>query len=515
VTITASLSAGAASDLVVEHFVDDLDRADEPVAAAPLRATAQGVVATLPGLPAGSIVRYRIRGRRGKAVETISPRPADPFAWHAYFVNPPLPATRTYQLFISPARWTAMWTNLSANGVINPNAGCLVNPTWNERVPAVLVADGQVYDVRVRYQGSRSLRRIGTVIASWPHPGPSQPQPLLALSWNISFPRYAPLGKRRKITLKKQYQSCPGVLNAAMAELYWAAGVPSDRFGFARLHVNGGYYDYVLDVDGLSEEILERYEGKGSRAGDLFKADGASRDEGPWGRSDFSPLAPSCNFTAEQRYATTYERQTNDWKAGPADPELVELRQMIEGLAEAKAAGLPAVRAFFEKHFDVSQLLTCNAMRNFLGVWDDGYHNYQLYKRLSDGKWLMFPLDLDWELGGDPNGAYPTFSHPASSSLFVGEAGNGSNRLGAINLLKDALLKAYRGEFEQKVLELAGGVLAEERVLGAIDDVDGQFSRRDWLESPAAKLCDVDARVAAARAWIKERHLVLRYLGVR
>jgi hypothetical protein len=29
------------------------------------------------------------------------------------------------------------------------------------------------------------------------------------------------------------------------------------------------------------------------------------------------------------------------------------------------------------------------------------------------------------------------------------------------------------------------------------------------------KACDLEARVQAARAWSKDRHLVLRYLGVR
>jgi spore coat protein CotH len=516
VSISAALSEGAVSDLAVEYFVDALGRTDEVSLAVPMTEQAPRFVATIPPLPQGSIVRYRVIGRRAGQPQVLSPRPSDPFAWHAYFVNPPLPAGRTFQLLIAPTDWTAMWTNLAAYGAAAaaPNYGCLVNPTWDSRVPAVLVVDGKVYDVRVRYQGGRAQRAAGNTIPGWSAPGPAQPAPLRALSWSLSFPRYAPIGKRRQVILKKNYQACPGVLNAALSELYWEAGVPADRFDFVRLHVNGGYYDYMIDVDPLNEDVLQRQE-EGRRAGELFKADGWSRDEGPWGPSDFSPLQPNCAFDALERYATTYQRQTNTWKEGRADPDLLELIAAIGRLDQAKAGGLPALRAALEATFDVDQLLTVTAMRNFLGAWDDAYHNYQLYKRPADGKWLLLPQDFDQELGGDPNGRWPTFAHPPSSSLYAGEAGNGSNRLPYINRIKDALFKSYRPEFERRLRELAAGVLAPDNVIRVIDEADARFSRADWRASPAVKECNVDARVQAARTWIRERHLALRYLGVR
>jgi hypothetical protein len=515
VTISATLSAGPVADLTVDYFVDDLARTDEALQVASLDRQGDRYVASIPALDAGSIVRYRVRGRRadGQPLQTLSPRPSDPFAWHAYFVNPPLPDTPTYQLFIAPVDWTTMYTNLQFGGGFVPNFMCDVNPRWNDRVPAVLVVDGKVYDVRVRYQGSRFQRWRGTEIRNWQHPAPDQPKPLRALSWSVSLPRYAPLGQRRQLTLKKNYQACPGVLNAATSDLFWAAGLPTDRFGFVRLHVNGGYYDYMIDIDPVSEEMLQRLEGD-APVGDLFKADGSSRDEGPWGMTNFAPLAPWCGYTAEQRYATSYERQTNEWKSGPNDPQVTELIQMIDGLAVARAAGLPAVRAHLERHFDVERLITQMAMRNFLGAWDDGYHNYQLYKRPADGKWIMLPQDLDFEMGGDPLGEWPTYAHPPFASFYVGEAGNRSNRLLQINALKDAVIKAYRPEFDEKLRGLAAGLLSPENVLAAIEEQDARWSRPDWNASPALKQCDVDARVRAARTWIAERHLVLRYRGI-
>ncbi len=518
VGVEATLSDGPPADLAVEFFVDRLDRDDEVREVVPLNGQGSAFRATLPALAAESIVRYRIRGRRAgpdPALETVSPRPSDPFPWHAYFVSP-AEDEPGYRIFIAPAAWTAMWTNLFAFGALNPapNYGCLVNPTWDERVPAVFVAGGQVHDVRVRYQGGRSQRSVGPRIPSWPQAGPDLPAPLRVLSWNVSFPRYAPLGKRRQLALKKSHQACPGVLNAALADLFWQAGIPGDRFAFQPLRINGAAYDYILDVDPLSEEVMQRFEGDGP-AGDLFKADGWSRDEGPWGPSNFTPLTDHCGFPAWQRYAASYERQSNGWKEGPDDPELAEIIRAIEGLAAARVQGPAATRAALAGIFDVDQLLTLFAMRNFLGAWDDAYHNYQLYKRRADGKWLVLPLDFDQELGGDPAGPWPTFAHPPGSSFYLGEAGNGSNRLPLINRIKDAVLASYRAEFDGRLRELAAGVLSADNVLQAIDRADARFSREAWLAAPAEKSCDVEARLQAARTWIEQRHLVLRYFGLR
>jgi hypothetical protein len=522
--VTVGLSQGPIGDLEVQYFVDHIDRADEVPASVSMRRETAGAgvfLANIPALAGESIVRYRIRARRAgepatAPMQVLSPRASDPFAWHATFVGSRDGRGPTYQLFVAPDDWTTMWTNLFAFGAPSPapSYDCLVNPTWNDRVPAVFVADGKVHDVRIRYQGGRSQRSVGARIPAWSHPGPALPAPLRALSWNVSFPRYAPLGKRRRLVLKKSYQACPGVINAAVADLFWQAGVPTDRFDFARVRVNGGYYDYMLAVDPLSEEVMQRYEG-GGPAGDLFKADGWSRNLGPWGPSDFSPLEDHCGFPARQRYATSYELQSNDWKAGPGDPELTEIVRMIEELAGPGSLGVAETRAFLERHFDVDRLLTVFAMRNFLGAWDDAYHNYHLYKRRSDRRWLVLPIDFDHELGGDPNGIWPMYAHPPVSSFYMGEAGNGSNRLPYINRIKDAVLKTFRPEFDQKLRELARGVLAAENVRLTIDQADARFDRDHWGESPAEKVCDLDARVQAARTWIEQRHLVLRYLGIR
>ena len=105
----------------------------------------------------------------------LSPRPSDPHPWHAYFVSPPITASQPpYQLFVKATDWGQLWTNVNFSDtndrrVVPESIGgttvrCLPRASWDGRVPAVFVTDGVVYDVRVRYQGSRWNRPNGNEI---------------------------------------------------------------------------------------------------------------------------------------------------------------------------------------------------------------------------------------------------------------------------------------------------------------------------------------------------------------
>jgi spore coat protein CotH len=372
-----------------------------------------------------------------------------------------------------------------------------------------------VYDVLVRYTGSRYQRKNGVNLPAWTAPGPSQPSPLKVFSWRVSFPRWAEFEGKRTINLNKQYQACPGVLNALEGRLFWEAGVPTNNFRFARLHVNGGYYGYMMEVENIDEAFLAKHVEKtpGAPIGDMFKFDGAVDDQGPWGRADFNPLPMNRGcpmYTVADRYRFTYERQSNDWRE--SDPKgHDELVAMIDELAKIKAAAgtdeSPAVRAFFEKHFDVKQLVTHWAVRNFVGVWDDGVHNYYLYKR-SDGKWTLMPQDFDLDFGGDPVDAeWKGFANPPTMSFFHGEQGT-AKTAGGLNQLKVQLIRAYRKEFAARVQELARTTLSEANVDKLLGEVTKDFSAKDWMEAPTRR-CDMTARVESARKWIKDRHAFL------
>jgi hypothetical protein len=483
--------------------------------------TAQGAQqrALLPGLPGPALVRYRVIGKRadGTAV-VISPRPSDPYGYHRYFVeSDPAPPAGAYQIFIAPARWTEMWSNLGGG----PNAGCEVNPSWDSRVPAVVIHADRVHDVLVRYQGSRYQRRNGFRLPPMTSGmGPAQPTDFKALSWRLSFPNHdrwveGPGDQRETVTLNKQHQACPGVLNLLSSKLHWAAGVRTQRFRFARLYVNGSYYHYMMEVEDIDEDMLGKTDAPGVGIGDLFKSDGAVDDQGPWGRGNFRPLQvnPSCpdRWSKLDRYRTTFERQSHEWKSETAAGHQ-EVITMIEGLAPlygaAQASGnWGPVREHLERHFDVPQLLTHWAVRNFAGVWDDGVHNFYLYKRASDGKYEVLPQDFDLEFGGH--------GQPPTTSIYAGEEGAGEDPVGGINWLKSALIKAFRTELRARLAELLGTVLSEKNVLEHLNQALAAWDQKAWDESPAMARCDATARVASARAWLTTRYAYLAQQGLR
>ncbi len=522
IVVSAKLSAGKASDLAVEFRVDTAEKIGVP-ATRPFVASADTTfAATIPAQAVGSIVRYRIVGKRDTdKAEILSPRAGDPFDWHATFVNPDLPVTRTYQMVITPDNWTAMWTNLlDKDGKIGPNQGCVVNPKWDNRQAATFIFNGKVYDVQVRYQGSRYQRKSGEELKDWKVPGPAQPAPNRVFSWRVSFPKWASFEGRDTINLNKQYQACPGVLNSLEGKLFWDAKVPTNIFRFARLHINGAYYAYMMEVENIDERFISKYvEKPGVPVGDMFKFDGSvSVDDGPWSRADFVPIVAnkSCpQFTPVERYKLTYERQSNQSRdadpAGHADViDLIEKLNAVKAVAGKDES--PDVRAYFDKYFDVPQLLAHFAVRNFVGVWDDGVHNYYLYKR-SDGKFTLYPQDFDLDFGGDPvDMEWKGFANPPTMSFFHGEQG-AAKTAGAVNQLKVQFIRAFRKEFVAQIQTLATSVLSEANIAKHLDAALADFSTKDWDEAPVHR-CDMPKRIESAKTWLKGRRAFLD-LGIK
>jgi hypothetical protein len=521
VQIEATLSVGAASDLAVEYRLDPLEKtgtSTKTVAMNLKSGTEATFVATLPGTSANTVVRYRIIGsRNGSDVGQIGPRTTDPRQFYAYFVAPPAASGRSYHLFISPQNWTSMWTNISG-GRTN---GCTMNANWDTKVPAVLVSDGVVYDVRVRYQGSYNRRTDGVNLPnSWSAPKPTQPSPLKVLSWKIGFPRYARLSGLSSINLNKLKQSCPGVLNAVEGAIMVAAGLPEGYFKFARFYINGGYYAYMMEQQDIAESLLQQFEGiGGDDVGDLFDTAGATvpdsdRSAGPYGMANFTPIAALCNMQPLQRYQLTYERQTNDWKGLTADGhrELVNLIETLNSIVTTTDAN-PAVRDYFNQYFDVPRLITQYVVRNWAGTWDDGVHNYLPYKRFSDGKWVVFGHDYDCDFGGDTADCddYATFHNAPTLSFFHPETGNGVTASGP-SQLKVQLIRAFRSEFAAQVESLAP-LFSEDNVNALVDQVMAGFDRSAWQEAPV-RFCDLDKRITEAKDWLGQRRAFLA-TGIR
>lgn len=503
-----SLGELPAAPLVVEHFVDDVARTDEVVQTVALVDDGGGAYsAVLPPQPEQSIVRYRVRAGDGEAGRLLSPRPDDPFAWHAYFVSPKLDSnTRVYQLFIAPDAWTSMWTNIQGGRV----ASCQPREEWNRKVPAVFVYEGKVYDVQVRHQGSRYNRTLGNDLAAWPYPGPSEPSPVRALSWRIAFPRYARFEGKQVIILGKLKQSCPG-LNAGVGfRLFQQTGLPMPAIRYARLHINGGYYHYAQEIERPGDDMLRRYHEEEAQAsgaperpiGHLFKATGCNCDEGPYGFADGRLLDDHCGWSAADRYAFTYDRKNYEW-AGH-DP----LIALIEGLHVARAQGTEAVRTYLADNFDIDRVLGYLAVMNWSVPFDDMFHNHYLYQRLDDGKWMLLPWDLDVNFGGFKGDT----GRGAGASIYIGEEGDPDNRNGWWNYFKDSFLKAYRPEFEARLKALSQTILHPDNVGSLVDEMLATVDPTEAAAAPAGLACSLEGTADRIKKFAQDRHAVVSAL---
>ncbi|HET9953869.1 MAG TPA: CotH kinase family protein [Polyangiaceae bacterium] len=510
--IEVTLSGPPSEVPVVEYRVDVLGLPGSSSASLSLEGVpaAAGVYrAILPAAPANSVVRYRIKAGPASDAARISPRLGDPNEWHSYFVEPPTEGTQftssAQRLFIAPGDWTSLWTNLDGG----QNMSCTINAKWDAEVPAVFVASGKVYDVRVRYQGSRNRRKDGLEIENFPAAGPSQPDPLLALSFHVSFPNYAEYDGENSINLNKLKQACPGVLNALEGALFDQVGVPAQNFRFTRVYVNGAYYTYSMEVRGIDARTMRKYEGKGNPIGLLFKADG-DNSNGPWGLANFTPLNAACGAPVSDRYLRSYELHTHKEliAGGQSHTELVSLIEELNRL-QANSDANPEVRAFFERNFDVSELATQFAIRNWAGVWDDGFHNYYLYKRPSDGKWLILPQDFDCDFGGDPVqcGDFGKFYNAPTLSFFHPERSGGVTAV-ATSRLKIQFIRAFRAEFSARVIELGKTIFSESNIDSTLTRVLSAFDLAAWNAAPT-RYCDVNARVQQAKEFLAKRRAFL------
>jgi len=407
---------------------------------------------TLPVLPPNSVVRYRIKLALANGRETSSPHPErDAFAWHAYFVDP-LVSTRLpelYHMFISSANWKDLHTWTEPGRVMGGNTP---NPNWNNEVPAIFVADGIVYDVFVRHQGSRWGRKGGSTInfACASHRTDRRAQ---VRSWRIRFPSYRKHKGHDTLILQKR-SGWPQHISFRMFEL---ADVPAPQTTWAKFRINGcDYNNSAFQIERPGRDLVARWFGE---VGDLFKSQGYVGNEGPWSWGDERLITGSLNgFTQQERYEYTYKRKTHDWVNDPEDGKSDLVEPLIQKLNAARAYDKTYLRSFLESHFDVDQTLRYICTINYVGTFDDMFQNHFLYRKAEDGKWIVLPWDMDNTLGG----SFGEWNANPFRGADENRIGNIGNRSGWWNRLKDAFFIAFEEEFLEMFLLLNNTVHSPE-----------------------------------------------------
>ena len=436
------------ADVRIEYFIVDLNTAG--VATTTLAMTPVGDPANahytglLPSFSNRQVVRYRFLAERGNGVQPVSPRPDDPFAWHAFFVTPvrssPYPI---YDVFISDESWNRLATNINfgtnQRRVVPPDPPGYPRESWDATEPAIFVHDNVVYETHMRHRGSRWGRSAGRS------------------SFKFFFPRYARFRDSGSWLVADK-----GNDTVAGHGLFREAGLPTSTTRWVTLYRNNASSMTRLEMEVNDDSMLERYHREQSllhpelgipEVGEVYKSKGADIDEGPYGRADGALLPQRSIWTPMERYAWTYNLKNNDWKGH------AQLRQMMDDMWEArggKISGLNAqdianLRQYFLAHWDVDQMLTYIVLINWMAPWDDIFHNYLLWRH-SDGKWCLLPWDFDG-LFGD-----------ADASLYAGEVGDRSNNFRGHNYFKDSFIKAFREELKERYFLLNNTLLHPENI---------------------------------------------------
>ena len=439
VVVRCGFSAtNALSAVSIEWFLDDIDATNETPAKVTMTADglpADGLYrATLPGQPERRVVRFRFRADRGAGDEVVSPRPDDPYRWHAYFVSPVRSSPRPiYDLFVSASSLKKLANNISQNPrrVTAPDPPGNPRASWNASEPAVVVYNNVVYDARAHYHGSRYNRNAG------------------ANSWQWRFPRYRPFnGATALLVTDKGQETIWG------RGLFLSLGLPVSLVRWVDLYVNNGSALQRLEQGEFDGGMLDAYHLRqqaldpGSAlepTGDIHKDTGTIEvnGEGPYGRGDERKLSKPSYWTDLQMYDWTYPLQNHAWR-GPYD-----FKKMLDAFWTARgdtpnrtAPNIPAMREFFNQYFDVDEMLNYIALENWCCPWDDTTQNHFLWQR-RNGRWGLLPWDMDAWFGNGDN-------TPATSSIFIGEVGDPNNNYRGPNFLKDGFIKAFRQELKER-----------------------------------------------------------------
>ena len=471
---TVSLSA-----VQLEWFVDLVDSTTETRTTTAMTDLGNGeFTATIPGQTVRSIIRYRIKANRGDGAEVVSPRADDPAIaavgasnavepWHGYFVAPTGRATTypNYDLLMSATNLAKIKTNATQNPARVTAATAAGLPRsvpwvaataalWDGTVPAVFACNGELFDVHIRFHGSRYHRA-------------TYANTLAQNAFKIHFPETQPFQAQTSWFITSHGQEF-----AEATRLNRLLGLPASKTRSVYWYLNSNAVATKLEQGEYGGEMLDEYHQLRHQAqtdpileenGELYK-DVGNRDatgnnlEGPYTGGDLAAIAANANWTKYQRYEWTYSLQSNAWK-GPRP-----FATMLEGLWAARGdttathnfstvpAQLAATKAWFNANYDMESTLTSMALVEWMSIWDDGKQN-QFYWRRANGKWVRLGWDYDGVMTATTGGGGPGGGGSYIQTIWGGEYG-ATTVFDGVNWWKDTFYKCFRDEYKQRLWQL-------------------------------------------------------------
>jgi hypothetical protein len=341
-TVTAAITPGATATLTTKvMFGADATRPLLDDAASPGGAGDGVYAATVPGVPAGQLVRYRIDVASGSSTAAYPPA-GDSRRYDGVVATDPEQDSARYKVlewFMSDADYADLLANHRCDGV---------------DAPAVVAWQGKVFDgalMHIRGQSSCTDAKV---------------------KWDVTLPKghLVDLGApyaypMDEFALNSKSTPTPG-LGWRMIE---EAGNAPLRYSMVRTHRNGDFYSVA--------ELLEKYDNvwRGQRGYDdwaIYKVDAGGL------RTYASAAALEASLDLDK-------------KNGEGD--YTDAWELTQWLAKPDS---PAKRAWLYEHVDVSQMVNFMALTVAMRQWDVGGKNFYLVRDVEgDGRWRLMHWDLD------------------------------------------------------------------------------------------------------------------------
>ncbi len=220
--------------------------------------------------------------------------------------------------------------------------------------------------VGIRFKGNSSF---------WGHPGDKKP---LKLKFNKYDENQRFFGLQ-KINLSNGFQDAT-FLREKLTYDFIGQFLPSPRANFARVHLNGEYWGFYTLVEQVDKPFIEDRFGNGED-GNLFKGD-------PHGHLTWLGNDP-------EPYWEHYELKTNE-----GENDWSDLIQFIDVLNNTPDEDLNTALPELFLDGNWRHFLAMNTLFVNLDSYQGSGHNYYLYHRDDNNRFIHIPWDLNESFGG-------------------------------------------------------------------------------------------------------------------
>lgn len=301
---------------------------------------------TVPGAPAGTLIRYRASATNASGTASLPAAGSTRPRFGLVVARPPVASTiPVVDWYIAPSAYAQL----------------LANPLVNDYVPAVVAVGGEVWDgAEVRISGNTR------------NP--------LKYSYKFKMPKGSPLVAAfldhpvDEFVLDGDMADPTGVVTPLVASIYAETNPLIAQTAKVHVEQNGaafGLFNLTEEYDKLWRQRTG-YDGAGDEQLEPEDIVGVFADDG--------------NAAA---VAARYE------KVNPDDGDFTRAYELIKAI---DAAPTPQRMAQLRDLFDVPALVEALAVGTIVKHWDMTVHNYVLLRDGATGRWRIVPVDYDTDL---------------------------------------------------------------------------------------------------------------------